>query len=118
MIMQNVQEVLSSDSHGVDKSVEPPSPTDDLDKKIRVSQPQDPECRKPKLPTDRDQSPPVHNHSDKLFSTSTVVADKYLLLEQAEGSSLYRCVDVKTKEELVCKVNIIFFNLALATQGQ
>ncbi|CAG9813924.1 unnamed protein product [Phaedon cochleariae] len=35
---------------------------------------------------------------------SSHVADKYELLEQVEGSSLYRCVDVNTKEELVCKI--------------
>ncbi|XP_030761374.1 tribbles homolog 2 [Sitophilus oryzae] len=35
---------------------------------------------------------------------STLVADKYQLFEQAVGSSLYRCIDVNTSEELVCKI--------------
>lgn len=37
---------------------------------------------------------------------SALIADKYQLFEQVIGSSLYRCVDVKSKQELVCKVNI------------
>lgn len=35
---------------------------------------------------------------------ATIVGDKYLLLEQVEGSSLCRCVDVRTQNEYVCKV--------------
>lgn len=35
---------------------------------------------------------------------SALVADKYQLFEQVVGSSLYRCVDVNTKQELVCKI--------------
>ncbi|KAI5639644.1 protein kinase domain-containing protein [Phthorimaea operculella] len=35
---------------------------------------------------------------------AALVAEKYLLLEQVEGSSLCRCVDVRTQEEYVCKV--------------
>lgn len=35
---------------------------------------------------------------------NALVADKYQLFEQVIGSSLFRCVDVKTKQELVCKV--------------
>ncbi|RWS13911.1 serine/threonine protein kinase-like protein [Dinothrombium tinctorium] len=34
----------------------------------------------------------------------SLVADRYLLLEQMEASSLYRCVDRHTLEEFVCKV--------------
>ncbi|RZB38874.1 tribbles -like 2, partial [Asbolus verrucosus] len=103
--MQNVQDVMSSVRlNGVDKSVEVATSTGDVIKKFRVSQPRESECRRPKLTPDRDQSTPLTpNQSDKHFQTS-VVADKYLLLEQAEGSSLYRCVDVNTQEELVCKI--------------
>lgn len=36
---------------------------------------------------------------------AALVAEKYLLLEQVEGSSLCRCVDVRTQEEYVCKVS-------------
>ncbi|KAK7791275.1 hypothetical protein R5R35_005591 [Gryllus longicercus] len=35
----------------------------------------------------------------------TFVGDKYLVLDPVEGSTLYRCVDVNTREELVCKVS-------------
>lgn len=35
---------------------------------------------------------------------AAVLADRYLLLDSVEGSSLYRCVDIKTQEELVCKI--------------
>ncbi|KAF7269415.1 hypothetical protein GWI33_017565 [Rhynchophorus ferrugineus] len=35
---------------------------------------------------------------------SALVADKYQLFEQAVGSSLYRCIDVNTNQELVCKI--------------
>lgn len=37
--------------------------------------------------------------------TASLVADKFLLLEQLEGSSLYSCVNVHTQENLVCKVS-------------
>ncbi|VVC93217.1 unnamed protein product [Leptidea sinapis] len=43
-------------------------------------------------------SPPQHQFQ------ASLVAEKYLLLEQVEGSSLCRCVDVRTQEEYVCKV--------------
>ncbi|KAI8427509.1 hypothetical protein MSG28_002035 [Choristoneura fumiferana] len=42
--------------------------------------------------------PPQHQFQ------AALVAEKYLLLEQVEGSSLCRCVDVRTQEEYVCKV--------------
>lgn len=35
---------------------------------------------------------------------ASLLADKYLILEQIEGSSLYSCVDVRTQEDLVVKV--------------
>lgn len=69
-----------------------------------VAQPPESECRVPRVASTRDQQhPPSSPHADRNFQAS-VVADKYLLLDQPEGSSLYRCVDVKTQEELVCKV--------------
>ena len=106
--MQNVQDVMPSVRlNGVDKNVEVASSAGEVVKKFRVFPPRE-ECRRPKPTTDRDQSSPLcPNQSDKHFQTS-VVADKYLLLEQAEGSSLYRCVDVNTQEELVCKVSKSF----------
>lgn len=41
--------------------------------------------------------------SNKQFSAS-LVGNKYLMLEVVEGSTLCRCVNVHTQEELVCKV--------------
>lgn len=35
---------------------------------------------------------------------AAVLAERYLLLDIVEGSSLYRCIDIKTQEELVCKI--------------
>lgn len=37
-----------------------------------------------------------------------VIANKYVLLDNVEGSSLCRCLDIKTQEELVCKVRMCF----------
>lgn len=74
---------------------------------------------------DRPQSPPLADRLTAGPSPSTspvpcspqnhqfqaaLVAEKYLLLEQVEGSSLCRCVDVRTQEEYVCKVST-FLNL-------
>jgi tribbles homolog 1/2 len=39
---------------------------------------------------------PQHNAS--------LIADRYLLMDLVEGSSMYKCVDIRTQEELVCKV--------------
>jgi tribbles-like protein len=46
---------------------------------------------------------PSSSPSNKQFSAS-LVGNKYLMLEVVEGSTLCRCVNVHTKEELVCKV--------------
>lgn len=35
-----------------------------------------------------------------------ILGDRYLLLGPAEGSALYRCVDVHTGQQLVAKVSI------------
>ncbi|XP_055599825.1 tribbles homolog 2 [Uranotaenia lowii] len=35
---------------------------------------------------------------------AAVLAERYLLLDTVEGSSLYRCIDIKTQDELVCKI--------------
>lgn len=112
-MMQNVQEVvLPGPMSGVDKTLETSSASGEVIKKFRVSQPKETECRRPKIANDRDQTSPLSpNQTDKHFQTS-VVAEKYLLLEQAEGSSLYRCVDVNTQEELVCKVRFLISKIA------
>lgn len=36
---------------------------------------------------------------------STILGDRYLLLGPAEGSALYRCVDVHTGKQIVAKVS-------------
>lgn len=69
-----------------------------------------PEVRVPRVTTDRGSRdvPSCHTSGtgDKPLQAS-VIADKYYLLDQVEGSSLYRCVDIKTRDELVCKVSKI-----------
>lgn len=50
-------------------------------------------------PSPASPAPPQHQFQ------AALVAEKYLLLEQVEGSSLCRCVDVRTQEEYVCKVS-------------
>ncbi|XP_058819765.1 tribbles homolog 2-like [Topomyia yanbarensis] len=35
---------------------------------------------------------------------AAVLAERYLLLDIVEGSSLYRCIDIKMQDELVCKI--------------
>ncbi|XP_037051319.1 tribbles homolog 2-like [Bradysia coprophila] len=36
--------------------------------------------------------------------SAALLADRYLLLDLVDGSSLYKCIDVRSHEELVCKV--------------
>jgi len=36
--------------------------------------------------------------------SAALLADRYLLLDLVDGSSLYRCIDVRSHDELVCKV--------------
>ncbi len=40
--------------------------------------------------------------------SAALLADRYLLLDLVDGSSLYRCIDVRSHDELVCKVIIVF----------
>lgn len=113
--MQNIQETISS-PRGVDiikSSVEGPAITgSELSKKIRDAQPQDIECRVSRVTSDRDRTLTSNSahHCDNHLKTS-IIADKYQLFEQVEGSSLYRCVNINTKKELVCKVSLLFLNI-------
>lgn len=50
----------------------------------------------------------VDDENTRQFFHAALVAEKYLLLDQVEGSSLYRCLNVHTQQELVCKVRIFF----------
>lgn len=113
--MQNVQGLSSTTIavrvNAADKIAESPPPPPsggDIVKKLHAavsSQPQETECsRMPRVTSSRDQMTLCSNQSEKHFQ-ATIVADKYLLLDQVEGSSLYRCMDVNTQEELVCKVS-------------
>lgn len=114
--MQNVQGLTNPVAvlrvNAADKIAEsppPPSAGGEVAKKLHgavaAAQPQDTECsRMPRVTSSRDQMTLCSNQSEKHFQT-TIVADKYLLLDQVEGSSLYRCMDVNTQEELVCKVS-------------
>lgn len=36
--------------------------------------------------------------------SAALLAERYLLMDLVDGSTLYKCIDVKTHEELVCKV--------------
>ncbi|KAF5274956.1 hypothetical protein FQR65_LT04298 [Abscondita terminalis] len=107
--MQQIQEypIVSARLGGSEKNSEISTTSNsELNKKLRtaVLHTRESECRVPKVTTDRkDPSPLSPNHSERHFQAS-IVADKYILLEQVEGSSLYRCVDINTQEELVCKV--------------
>lgn len=108
--MQNVQEPITSTRiTDVGKSsVEGTTITgSELSKKLRDSQPQDIECRVSRVTSDRDRTLTSNTayHCDKQLKIS-IIADKYQLFEQVEGSSLYRCIDVNTREELVCKVSL------------
>lgn len=110
--MQTVQEysAVSARLESVDKNSEivgaSSNPLSEI-KKLRtaVTHPRETtECRVPKVTTDRrDQTPLSANQSEKHFHAS-IVDEKYLLLDQVEGSSLYRCVNINTQDELVCKV--------------
>lgn len=46
---------------------------------------------------------------------ATILAERYLLLDIVEGSSLFRCTDLKTQEELVCKVSHILLYFTVFT---
>lgn len=61
----------------------------------------------PSSPAPPSPAPPQHHFQ------AALVAEKYLLLEQVEGSSLCRCVDVRTHEEYVCKVSVAVLNLRI-----
>ncbi|XP_023703515.1 tribbles homolog 2 [Cryptotermes secundus] len=61
-------------------------------------------CENQLYPNLKPSSPlPSSSPSNKQFSAS-LLGNKYLMLELVEGSTLFRCVNVHTKEELVCKV--------------
>ncbi|CAG9839190.1 unnamed protein product [Diabrotica balteata] len=86
-----------------DKSLEITSAGGDV-VKLRVPQPRDTQCRVPRVTSDRSRHVPVGTTNSERLLQSSIIADKYQLFEQVEGSSLYRCLDINTKEELVCKI--------------
>ncbi|KAL3280704.1 hypothetical protein HHI36_003941 [Cryptolaemus montrouzieri] len=100
--MQSVQNTVQGVRVSVDKSVESVSASD-IVKKISVSANPDRECRVPRVTNSRDSSSALNLNPTEHFPSK--IGDKYLLLDQVEGSSLYRCVDTVSKDELVCKVS-------------
>lgn len=49
--------------------------------------------------------PIIHNQNGLVQPmNAALLAERYLLMDLVEGSTLYKCLDVKTHEELVCKV--------------
>lgn len=48
-----------------------------------------------------------------LHGGPTILGDRFLLLGPAEGSALYRCVDVHSGQQLVAKVSIEIFFLQI-----
>lgn len=55
-------------------------------------------------------SPVIHNQNGLVQQmNAALLAERYLLLDSDEGSTLYKCIDVKTHEELVCKVRDYYF---------
>jgi tribbles-like protein len=55
---------------------------------------------------------PCSSPSNEQFSAS-LVGNKYLMLEMVEGSTLCRCINVHTQEELVCKVRSLFIGISV-----
>lgn len=52
----------------------------------------------------------IHNQSGLVQQmNAALLAERYLLLDLVEGSTLYKCIDVKTHDEFVCKVRKHFF---------
>ncbi|XP_058058416.1 tribbles homolog 2-like [Anopheles bellator] len=57
-------------------------------------------------------SPTIHPQQRDAISSNvmpppanaTVLAERYLMLEPVEGNNLYRCFDIRTHEEMVCKI--------------
>lgn len=106
--MQHVQAMPTSRPLGIDKIALDTSGNEIFKKTRVVFTPRDvAECRVSRVTTDRDRNhvSAVSNPASFQFA---IIADKYQLFEQVEGSSLYRCVDIQTKEELVCKVGIVW----------
>lgn len=52
-------------------------------------------------------------HHGKHLLAASLIANKYLILDQLEGSALYTCINVHTQEELVCKVSRYCFVMSV-----
>jgi hypothetical protein len=50
-----------------------------------------------------------HESCFKKRSPVSLVADKYMILDELEGSSLNMCINIHTKEDYVCKVSRFCF---------
>lgn len=61
----------------------------------------------PNNDTSTSSSSPIHMQNG-LVQQVTLIADRYLIMDPVEGSTLYKCFDVKANEQLVCKVSDFF----------
>lgn len=115
--MQNVQDITSVATRLSDKDNSGDS--SEVVKKLRLSLPSNRvpanSCvhRDDSTADNRDQVTTRSTHPcDRHYFQASLVGEKYLLMDQVEGSSLYRCVNVHTQQELVCKVtNIPIYSL-------
>ncbi|KAK9890526.1 hypothetical protein WA026_010602 [Henosepilachna vigintioctopunctata] len=103
--MQSVRDAIQGVRMPVNKSVESVSSSDIVKKIVVSTNSQDRECNRVPRVTNSSSTPLNTNQGDTHFPTK--IGDKYLLLDQTEGSSLYRCVNIATKDELVCKLKRI-----------
>lgn len=46
--------------------------------------------------------------------TASLLGGKYILLDELEGSTLHRCLDINSHEELVCKVSVIIILITVS----
>lgn len=58
----------------------------------------------PSNDTSTSPNSPIHMQNG-LVQQVTLIADRYLIMDPVEGSTLYKCFDVKANEQLVCKVS-------------
>lgn len=112
--IQDIEKLTGNDGLSLDTSGRDVVLADTVIQKIRISNSNCDNMRKPlvSLSGGGKASPSKTVISDQNCDTdiveSALVADKYQLFEQVIGSSLFRCVDVKTKQELVCKVSCLY----------
>lgn len=114
--IQDIEKLTGNDGLSLDTSGRDVVLADTVIQKIRISNSNFDNMRRPlvSLSGGGKATPSKTVISDQNCDTdiveSALVADKYQLFEQVIGSSLFRCVDVKTKQELVCKVSCFYWS--------